>query len=111
MEYKYSFPIPRNSYFEPIEPYDTGLLKVSEIHRVYWEASGNCEGKPVVILHGGPGGGSKPLYRRYFDPTVYKIVQFDQRGCGKSIPQYCLKENTTWDLVEDIRKNKKTFKN
>ncbi|MGA1599711.1 MAG: prolyl aminopeptidase [bacterium] len=83
-------------------PYETGFLEVSGLHRVYYEASGNKNGKPVVVVHGGPGGGSQPEYRRYFDPRRYQIVQFDQRGCGQSTPNAELRENTTWDLVSDM---------
>lgn len=90
--------------YPPIEPYQTGMLQVSELHQIYFEVSGNPEGKPVVVLHGGPGGGSPPFYRQYFDPTKWQIVMFDQRGCGKSMPHAELRENTTWDLVEDIEK-------
>lgn len=87
-----------------IEPYNQGNLKVSELHTIYYEESGNQQGKPVVILHGGPGGGSLPRYRQYFDSTKWRIVMFDQRGCGKSTPHAELEENTTWDLVSDIEK-------
>ena len=83
------------------------MLQVSDIHSLYWEISGNPEGKPVVILHGGPGGGSVPFYRGFFDPTFYKIVIFDQRGSGNSLPHACLEENTTWDLVNDIEELRK----
>jgi len=88
--------------FPPIEPYREGRLKVGDIHELHYEESGNPEGKPVVFLHGGPGGGTEPKYRRFFDPSKYRIVLFDQRGCGKSTPHACLEENTTWDLVDDI---------
>jgi proline iminopeptidase len=88
--------------YSPIEPYNTGYLQVSELHRIYFEESGNPDGKPVVFLHGGPGGGSIPLYRQYFDPTRWRIVLFDQRGCGRSTPHAELRENTTWHLVADI---------
>ncbi len=88
--------------YPAIEPYRQGLLKVSNLHTIYFEESGNPQGKPVVILHGGPGGGSQPIYRQYFDPDLWRIVQFDQRGCGKSTPHAELSENTTWHLVEDI---------
>lgn len=90
--------------YPPIEPYNQGNLKVSELHTIYYEESGNQQGKPVVILHGGPGGGSLPRYRQYFDSTKWRIVMFDQRGCGKSTPHAELEENTTWDLVSDIEK-------
>jgi proline iminopeptidase len=93
----------RNLY-PPIEPYKTGLLNVSDIHTLYWEQSGNPAGHPVVFLHGGPGGGTAPNNRRFFDPEFYRIILFDQRGAGKSTPHACLKENTTWDLINDIEK-------
>src|SRR5712664_3980992 len=70
--------------YDPIEPYDTGRLKVSDVHELYYEQCGNPNGKPVVFLHGGPGGGLIPEYRRYFDPQLYRIVLFDQRGSGDS---------------------------
>jgi proline iminopeptidase len=79
-------------------------LQVSEIHNLYYEISGNPAGKPVVVVHGGPGGGTDPKMRRYFDPAAYQIILFDQRGCGKSTPHACLEDNTTWHLVEDMEK-------
>ena len=88
--------------YPPHEPHTTGRLEVSDLHTVAWEASGNPNGIPVVVLHGGPGGGAQPSYRRYFDPAVFNIVQFDQRGCGASTPHAELKDNTTHHLVEDI---------
>ena len=88
--------------YKEIEPYNADWLKVSEIHSIYYEQSGNKDGNPVVFLHGGPGGGTSGRDRRYFDPTVYRIVLLDQRGAGKSTPAAELRENTTWDLVEDI---------
>ena len=100
----------RIGLFEPFEPFETGMLKVSEIHSIYWEVSGNPEGKPVIILHGGPGGGSSPSYRRYFDKTAYRIVQFDQRGAGKSTPAACLEENTTQHSIADIEKLREMLK-
>ncbi len=90
--------------YPPIEPYRTGRLEVSDLHELYFEESGNPGGKPVVFLHGGPGGGSDPKQRRFFHPDQYRIVLFDQRGCGKSTPHAGLEQNTTWDLVEDIEK-------
>ncbi len=93
-----------NELYPPIEPYQTGMLAVSDLHNIYFEISGNPQGKPVVVLHGGPGGGSQPFYRQYFDPARWQIVMFDQRGCGKSTPHAELRENTTWDLVADIEK-------
>ena len=91
----------KNLYPE-IEPFDTGRLKVSPIHELYYEQVGNPTGKPAVFLHGGPGGGIGTDYRRYFDPEVYRVVLFDQRGSGKSTPPASLEENTTWHLVSDI---------
>jgi len=90
--------------YEPIEPYDSGHLKVSDIHQLYYEQCGNPKGKPVVFLHGGPGAGLVDDYRRFFDPEVYRIVLFDQRGAGKSVPHASLQDNTTWDLVADIER-------
>ncbi|OCH94413.1 proline iminopeptidase [Obba rivulosa] len=90
--------------YPPIEPYETGKLKVSDLHTLYYEISGNKEGTPVVFLHGGPGGGTDARDRSFFNPAKYKIVLFDQRGAGKSIPTAVLEENTTWDLVKDIER-------
>ena len=94
----------RTSLYPDIEAHRTGRLKVSPVHELYYEESGNPNGKPVVFLHGGPGGGTEPKHRRYFDPAVYRIVLFDQRGCGRSTPFASLEDNTTWDLVSDIEK-------
>jgi proline iminopeptidase len=94
---------PRTLY-PPIEPYATGHLPVSSLHTLWYEESGNPEGVPVVFLHGGPGGGTSPNMRRFFDPAHYRIVLFDQRGCGRSTPRAELAENTTWHLVEDIER-------
>jgi proline iminopeptidase len=79
-------------------------LKVSDLHTIFVEESGNKNGKPVIFLHGGPGGGISSSYRQYFNPEKWRIIMFDQRGCGKSTPFAELKENTTWDLVADIEK-------
>jgi proline iminopeptidase len=92
----------RRSFHPEIEPYATGTLKVSALHTLYYEECGNPNGKPVVILHGGPGGGCNPTMRRTHDATRYRIILFDQRGCGRSTPHAELTGNTTWDLVEDI---------
>lgn len=92
----------RRTLYPEIEPYQSGRLKVSGAHELYFEQSGNPQGKPVVFLHGGPGGGTEPKHRRYFDPAAYRIVLFDQRGCGKSTPFASLEDNTTWHLVDDI---------
>jgi proline iminopeptidase len=96
--------------YPAIEPFDTGRLKVSPVHELYYEQCGNANGKPVVFLHGGPGGGISPDYRRYFDPQVYRIVLFDQRGSGKSTPHASIEENTTWHLVADIERLREHLK-
>jgi proline iminopeptidase len=90
--------------YPEIEPFDTGTLPVSDIHTLYYERCGNPEGRPAVFLHGGPGGGLEPEYRRYFDPHAYHVVLFDQRGAGRSTPHAELRENTTWDLVADMER-------
>tara|TARA_B100001113_G_scaffold844_1_gene791 strand:+ start:2654 stop:3616 length:963 start_codon:yes stop_codon:yes gene_type:complete len=93
-----------NSYFSlypPCEPYNIDFLNRDE-HKVYYEECGNPNGKPAVFLHGGPGGGGSTNVRRFFDPDIYRIIVFDQRGCGRSLPHGCLEDNTTWNLVEDI---------
>ena len=90
--------------FPPLEPYRQGRLKVSELHTLYFEECGNPRGRPLVFLHGGPGGGCDAMHRRYFDPRKWRIVLFDQRGCGRSRPHAELRENTTWDLVADIER-------
>ncbi len=92
------------SLYPEIEPYDTGRLKVSALHTLYYEQCGNPRGKPVVFLHGGPGGGCNARCRQFFDPDAYRIILFDQRGCGRSTPHAELRENTTWDLVADIER-------
>jgi len=94
----------RRTLYPPIEPHQQAHLEVGDGHRVYFEVSGNPAGKPVVFLHGGPGGGTSPNQRRYFDPTRYRIVLFDQRGCGRSTPHASLEHNTTWHLVADIER-------
>ncbi len=95
--------------YPPLEPYAHGRLDVGDGQLVYWEEAGNPDGKPVVFVHGGPGGGIVPAYRRYFDPTRYRVVLFDQRGCGHSLPHAAeptanLSTNTTWHLVADMEK-------
>lgn len=89
--------------FAPIEPYQTHQLKVSSIHTIYVEECGNPQGQPVLFVHGGPGGGCEPWHRQFFDPRKYRIILFDQRGCGRSTPHAELRENTTWDLVADMQ--------
>ncbi|MDP2305942.1 MAG: prolyl aminopeptidase [Pseudomonadota bacterium] len=90
--------------FPPLNARKTGMLPVSPLHTVYWEESGNPDGIPVVFVHGGPGAGTEPTHRRFFDPARYRIVLFDQRGSGLSTPHAELRENTTWDLVADMEK-------
>ncbi len=92
---------PRTLY-PPLEASRSGWLRVSALHELYWEESGNPRGRPVVFLHGGPGGGTDPRMRRFFDPARYRIILFDQRGCGRSRPHSSLVDNTTWHLVADI---------
>ncbi|MCC7306457.1 MAG: prolyl aminopeptidase, partial [Acidobacteria bacterium] len=88
--------------YPEIEPFDSGMLKVSDIHDIYYERVGNPDGIPVVFLHGGPGGGLIPMYRQFFDPKAYHVILFDQRGSGQSTPHAELRENTTWELIKDI---------
>ncbi len=90
--------------FPAIQPSRTWRFPVSDLHTLYIEECGNPTGVPVVFLHGGPGGACEPGHRRFFDPEAYRIILFDQRGCGKSKPHASLEENTTWDLVEDLEK-------
>jgi proline iminopeptidase len=88
--------------YPPIDPFDQRMLDVGDGHRIYAEQCGNPHGVPVVVLHGGPGGGCSPAMRRYFDPTHYRVILFDQRGCGRSRPHASVEANTTWHLVRDI---------
>jgi proline iminopeptidase len=90
--------------YPPLEPFKVERVRVSDVHELYLEQSGRPDGQPVVFLHGGPGAGTTPDYRRFFDPDTYRIVLFDQRGCGASTPRASLEDNTTWDLVADIEK-------
>jgi proline iminopeptidase len=94
----------RRSLYPAIEPYHTGVLNVGDGHSIYYERSGKPGGKPAVFLHGGPGGGCSPDHRRLFDPAIYDVMLFDQRGCGRSKPYAELTANTTWHLVEDIER-------
>ena len=95
--------------YDEIEPFDKGRLKVSAVHELYYEQCGNPKGKPVVFLHGGPGAGLVPDYRRFFDPEAYRVILFDQRGSGRSVPHASLEDNTTWDLVADIEQLREHF--
>ncbi len=90
--------------FPAIKPYSSGYMAVDEPHEMYWEQCGNPDGVPVVLFHGGPGGGCSPELRRFFDPDHYRIILFDQRGCGRSTPLACLENNTTAHLIQDIEK-------
>ncbi|MBI5852772.1 MAG: prolyl aminopeptidase [Planctomycetes bacterium] len=103
-------PAQRRGLYPITEPFDSGMLEVSDVHEIYWEQSGNPKGKPVVFLHGGPGGGTNPKLRGFFDPSAYRIVLFDQRGCGKSRPHASLVDNTTWHLVADIEALRKKLR-
>jgi proline iminopeptidase len=93
-----------DALFPPIAPYASGKLPVSPLHTLHYEECGNPDGIPAVLLHGGPGGGAGEIMRRFHDPERYRIVLFDQRGCGRSTPHAELRENTTWDLVADIER-------
>lgn len=90
--------------FPPIEPYREFSLPVSDLHTLHGEECGNPQGRPVVFLHGGPGGGLEPVYRQFFNPQSWRVILFDQRGCGRSTPFAELQDNTTWDLVADIER-------
>jgi len=92
----------RNDLYPEIEPYSSGVLPLDSGHVMYWEQAGNPDGVPVLFLHGGPGAGASPAHRRFFDPTFYRIVVLDQRGCGRSTPHAEITDNTTWHLVQDI---------
>ena len=89
-------------FYPELQPHSRGRLHVSDIHEIYFEECGNPKGKPVVVLHGGPGGGISPFLRRLHDPALYRIILFDQRGCGQSTPNADLRENTTWHLLADM---------
>ena len=95
--------------FPPIEPYNHGWLSVGDGHEIYYEESGNPTGKPCLFVHGGPGGGASPAARQFFDPDKYRIVLFDQRGCGRSKPHASIEANTTWHLIDDIELIRETL--
>ncbi|WP_406615325.1 prolyl aminopeptidase [Mycoplasmopsis hyopharyngis] len=90
--------------YDLVEPFNSGHLKVSEIHQIYFEEVGNPNGIPILYVHGGPGGSISESSRQFFDPQVYRVILFDQRGCGKSTPSAEIKENNTWELIKDIEK-------
>lgn len=94
-------------FYPPIDPFQSGTLSVDEIHTLYWEQSGNPAGIPVIYLHGGPGAGCSPTNRQYFDPQTWRVILFDQRGCGRSTPLGETRNNTTEHLIEDIEKLRK----
>lgn len=107
---KFAGPRHAADYLYPqTEPFDRQMLDVGDGHQVYMEQSGNPEGEPVVVLHGGPGGGCSPAMRRYFEPSHYRVILFDQRGCGRSRPHASVEDNTTWHLVRDIEAIRKTL--
>lgn len=95
--------------YDAIEPYDSGHLQVTPVHQLYYEQCGNPNGKPVVFLHGGPGAGLDTYHRRFFDPQAYRVILFEQRGAGRSLPHASLDDNTTWHLVEDIERVREHF--
>jgi proline iminopeptidase len=95
---------PLRTLYPSIEPYNVGFADVGDGHIVYYERCGKPGGKPAVFLHGGPGGGISPDHRRLFDPSLYDVMLFDQRGCGRSTPHAALDANTTWHLVDDIER-------
>jgi len=99
----------REQLYPPIEPHQTGRLRLDDTHTMYWEQSGNPRGVPVVFLHGGPGAGATPVHRRFFDPRRYRIVVFDQRGSGRSSPVGELRDNFTRELVADMEKLRETL--
>jgi len=94
----------RRTLYVETEPFASGWLKTGGLHEIYYEECGAAKGKPVVVLHGGPGGAINPTMRRFFDPARWRVTLFDQRGCGRSRPHASLEDNTTWDLVEDIER-------
>ena len=100
----------KKNIYPPIKPYNEFYLNVSLLHTIFIEESGNPNGKPIIFLHGGPGGGIESIYRQYFNPKKWRIIIFDQRGCGKSLPHAELKENNTWNLINDIESIRKYLK-
>jgi proline iminopeptidase len=99
----------RRALYPESEPYRSGRLRVSALHELHYEECGHPEGQPALFVHGGPGAGCAPWQRRFFDPGHYRIVLFDQRGCGRSTPHACLEDNTTWDLVADMERLRETL--
>ncbi len=101
---------PRRSLYPARDAFHTQTLEVSGGHSIYVEQSGREDGEPVVVLHGGPGGGCSPAMRRFFDPDRYRVILFDQRGCGRSTPYASVENNTTWDLIDDIEVIRETLR-
>ena len=99
----------RLTLYPSIEPYCTGMMDVGDGHTMYFEECGNPRGQPVLLVHGGPGGGSNPTMRRFHDPSHYRIILFDQRGCGRSTPNASIEANTTWHLVADMERLREAF--
>ncbi|MDP4032707.1 MAG: prolyl aminopeptidase [Pseudorhodobacter sp.] len=95
--------------YPPVDPFDQRVIDVGDGHKIYVEQCGRPDGIPVLVLHGGPGGGCSPAMRRYFDPSVYRVVLFDQRGCGRSRPHASVSDNTTWHLIRDIETIRQTL--
>ena len=95
--------------YPPVDPFDQRFIDMGDGHKIYVEQCGRADGIPVLVLHGGPGGGCSAAMRRYFDPSVYRTVLFDQRGCGRSRPHASVSDNTTWHLVRDIETIRKTL--
>ena len=99
----------QRTLYDAIEPYDSGYIRVSPVHELYYEQCGAPNGKPVIFLHGGPGAGLVADYRRFFDPQAYRVILFEQRGAGRSKPHASLDDNTTWHLVQDIEVIREQF--
>ena len=109
--YKNEKKIEKTYYLFPnIQPYSNSYIKTDDGNKVYFEECGNPDGLPVLVIHGGPGAGCNPNMRRYFDPKFYRIILFDQRGCGRSLPHNSIINNTTWHLIDDIEKIRKKLK-
>lgn len=98
-----------SALYPPIDPFDQRMLDVGDGHKVYVEQCGNPHGLPVVVVHGGPGGGCSPMMRRFFDPAIWRVILFDQRGCGRSRPYASVRDNTTWHLVADMEHIRETL--
>jgi len=100
----------KKNFYNIVPPYNSGLLEVDNIHKIYYEESGNPNGKPIIVIHGGPGSGSGNKYSKFYDLSKNRLIAMDQRGCGKSLPFGELKNNTTWDLINDIEKLREYLK-